>query len=52
MTHDTSSIPGQRITTDVIATPADTGATSRVSIVERSKGKIFGGIVMLLRPRM
>ena len=31
--------PGQRIATGVIATPADTGATSRVSIVERSKGK-------------
>lgn len=45
--------PGQRITTGVIATPpADTRTTSRVSIVERSRGKIFGGNVMLLRPRM
>jgi hypothetical protein len=42
--------PGQRVTTAVIATPADHGATSRVSIVERSRGKVVGGHVMLLRP--
>jgi hypothetical protein len=44
--------PGQRVTTGVIATPADTRATSQVSIVERSRGKVVGGSVMLLRPKM
>lgn len=44
--------PGQRVTTAVIATPAKTGFTSQVSIVERSRGKIVGGSVMLLRPEM
>ncbi|HYI12774.1 MAG TPA: hypothetical protein VEK57_27235 [Thermoanaerobaculia bacterium] len=44
--------PGQRVTTAVIATPADTGATSHVSIVERSRGKVVGGSTMMLRPEM
>jgi len=43
--------PGERVTTAVIATPASTEATSRVSIVERSRGKVIGGSVMLLRPK-
>jgi hypothetical protein len=41
--------PGQRVTAGVIATPEGT-ATSRVSIVERSRGEVVGGSVMLLRP--
>jgi len=44
--------PGERVTTGVIATRPDIGATSRVSIVERSRGKIVGGSVMLLRPKV
>jgi hypothetical protein len=43
---------GQRVTSAVIAVPEDGGATSRVSIVERSRGKIVGGSVTLLRPEM
>jgi hypothetical protein len=41
--------PGQRVTAGVIATP-EGRATSRVSIVERSRGEVVGGSVMLLRP--
>jgi hypothetical protein len=44
--------PGQRVTTAMVATPADTGATSRVSVVQRSGGKVVGGSVTLLRPEM
>lgn len=42
----------QRVTTAGIATPAGNTATSRVSIVERSLGKVVGGSLMLLRPEM
>ncbi|HEX6087312.1 MAG TPA: hypothetical protein VF266_22465, partial [Thermoanaerobaculia bacterium] len=41
--------PGQRATAGVIATP-EGRATTRVSIVERSRGEVVGGSVMLLRP--
>lgn len=41
--------PGQRVTSAVIATPPDGDATTRVSIVERSRGQVVGGSVMLLR---
>lgn len=43
--------PGQRVTAGMIAIP-EGNATSRVSIVERSREKIMGGSVMLLRPQM
>lgn len=43
--------PGQRITAAMIATPAHADATSRVAIVERSRGKVVGGSVMLMRPQ-
>jgi hypothetical protein len=41
---------GQRVTTAVIATPDEGGFASQVSIVERSRGKIVGGSVMMMRP--
>ncbi len=42
--------PGQRVTTAVIATPGNDKATTQVSIVQRSRGEVVGGSVMLLRP--
>jgi len=43
--------PGQRVTTAVIAAPADGNGVSRVSFLTRSGDEVMGGSELLMRPK-